>query len=87
VTKSENFMMRNILFAAIATLAVAFGDLAAANAAGDGSDRKLTGAEQAARQREADLIEIYVRRVAKTQGWDAMPPDTTKPAPHGLRPW
>ena len=64
--------MRKIFFAAIATLAVAFGNLAAASAAGDGSaqDQKVTAAEQAAaRQREADMIEIYVLRVAKTQGW------------------
>ncbi len=91
-------MMRHILVAAIATLAVAFGNLAAASAAphvGDGSAQyqNLTGAEQAAaRQREADLIEIYVRRVAKTQGW-VMPPDTRQSADnnstnlHGLRPW
>jgi hypothetical protein len=47
VAKLEGFVMRKILFAAIATLAVAFGNLAAASAApphvGDGTDLDKRG--------------------------------------------
>ncbi len=84
--------MRKILFAVIAALAVAFGNLAAASAAphvGDGStpDQRATDAEQAAaRQREADLIEAYVQRVAKTQGWVAVPPTALQAVPPPSRP-
>jgi hypothetical protein len=76
-------MMRKILFAAIATLAVAFGNLAAASAAphvGDGSalGQQSIDAEQDATRHSRDdaVIEAYIQLVAKSQGWVAVSPGT-----------
>jgi hypothetical protein len=83
VTKSEDFMMRKIFLAAIATLAVAFGNLAAASAAphvGDASapDQQSTDSEQGATRHSRDdvLVEAYIQLVARSQGWVAVPPGT-----------
>jgi hypothetical protein len=93
VAKSEDFMMRKILIAAIPTLAVAFGNLAAANAApqiGNGSalDQQSNDAEQGAARHSRDvvLIEAYIQLVAKSQGWVTVPPTALQSAPPPSRP-
>lgn len=80
--------MRKILFAAIATLAVAFGNLATASAAPhvvDGSvlGQQSTDAEQGAARdsRDVVLIEAYIQLVARSQGWVAVPPTALQAAP------